>query len=224
MANPQISRPSLQSLFLEMSVNGNALGVATGFVCMSGSGPVLVTNRHVVTGQDQTTGQSLSCTGGLPDTLHIHHNKKGTLGQWVLKSESLKDRTWIEHPQLGDQADFVALPLTDLSEVELFPYEMDAWPDINMTRRRRSASSAFRSVSEREDRSPSGLRVLLPPNLILTSKASHNSWSIVVRERGSPEAPSSFITTAGTSFAGGMVIPRWSTSLLQSCWASTVVA
>lgn len=128
----RISQPSLQSLFLEMSVDGHALSVATGFVCMSGKGRVLITNRHIVTGRNQITGQSLSCTGGLPDALQIHHNKKGALGQWVLKSESLKDRPWIEHPRLRSQADFVGLPLTDLSEVELYPYEMDAWPDIDV--------------------------------------------------------------------------------------------
>lgn len=30
---------------------------------------------------------------------------------------------WVEHPTLGPKADFVALQLTDLNDVELYPYD-----------------------------------------------------------------------------------------------------
>lgn len=130
--NITLAKPSVQSLLLQMAVNGNPLSMGTGFVCESKVGPVLLTNRHNVTGRDNNTGQPLSPTGGLPDTVTIIHNKKGALGQWVSKAESLVGQPWIEHPILGAKADFVALPLTNLSDVELYPYDLPLQVDVRV--------------------------------------------------------------------------------------------
>ncbi|CAN5353996.1 hypothetical protein BH10PSE6_BH10PSE6_55100 [soil metagenome] len=125
MANIQLAKPSLQSLLIQMSVNGNGLSTGTGFVCESKKGPVLITNWHNVTGLSPHTRQPLSPTGGLPDSITIIHNQKGHLGNWVSRTQLLKGRSpWIEHPTLGDKADFVALPLTEIDDVELYPYEL----------------------------------------------------------------------------------------------------
>ena len=54
------------------------------------------------------------------------HNRKNVLGQWVQRVESLfSDGTprWRQHPTLSGRADFVALPLTRLDDVELLPYD-----------------------------------------------------------------------------------------------------
>ena len=32
---------------------------------------------------------------------------------------------WIEHPALATTADFVALPLTNLSDIQLYPYDLN---------------------------------------------------------------------------------------------------
>ncbi|NEI50504.1 serine protease [Rhizobium leguminosarum] len=112
-----IYEESLKSLFLEMSVNGNRLSSGTGFICTSPIGPVLITNRHNVTGRHQDTGQPLSSTGGVPDKISIRHNRLGHTGETLLKDEALFDPEgeprWIEHPTLGAGADFVALPLSN---------------------------------------------------------------------------------------------------------------
>jgi hypothetical protein len=130
----QIAQPSVQSLLIEMRVNGQPLSTATAFVCPSPKGPVLITNRHNVTGRDQATGSPLSPTGGLPTEVVVVHNRAGNLGQWVPKVEPLlsgSNPLWREHPTLGAKADFVALPLTELADVALYPYD-PASPGVNL--------------------------------------------------------------------------------------------
>lgn len=132
-----IAKPSVQSLLIEMQFNGQSLSTGTAFVVNTPSrGPHLITNRHNVTGRHQDTGAPLSKTGGVPSDIVIVHNRKGALGQWVPRSESLYSNgspRWIEHPALGAKADFVALPLTQLADVELYPYDPpNPGPDIQV--------------------------------------------------------------------------------------------
>ncbi|MBA4142812.1 MAG: trypsin-like peptidase domain-containing protein [Nitrosospira sp.] len=122
-----IAEPSVQSLFIEMKFNGQPLSTGTAFVVLSPKGPYLVTNRHNVTGRHQHSDAPLSPTGGIPNEIVIVHNRKGTLGQWIPKNEPLYlDDTprWCEHPTLGSKADFVALPLSDLTDVEIYPHNL----------------------------------------------------------------------------------------------------
>jgi hypothetical protein len=37
---------------------------------------------------------------------------------------------WIEHPHLGDRADIAALPLSDLDDVEIIPYDLAGAPAL----------------------------------------------------------------------------------------------
>jgi hypothetical protein len=123
-----IAKPSVQSLLIEMRFNGQGLSTGTAFVVDTPTqGPHLVTNRHNVTGRHQATGEPLSKTGGIPSHIAIVHNRKGQLGQWVQRIEPLfsdAKARWVEHPALGSKADFVALKLTDLNDVDLFPYDL----------------------------------------------------------------------------------------------------
>jgi hypothetical protein len=110
-----------------MRMNGHNLSTGTGFVVNAPRGPVLVTNRHNVTGRHNTTNALLSPQGHIPDEIIIMHNRNGNLGQWVAKSEPILNDynpLWIEHPTLGATADFVALPLTNLTDVKLYPYDL----------------------------------------------------------------------------------------------------
>ena len=125
----KIAKPSVQSLLLQMRFNGQPLSTGTGFVSLSARGPVLITNRHNVTGRRQDDGTPISPTGGIPNEIVIFHNLKGKLGSWCGKIEPLysdsenEDRRWVEHPVLGAKADFVALPLSQIDDVELYPYD-----------------------------------------------------------------------------------------------------
>ena len=122
-----IAKPSVQSLLIEMQFNGQLLSTGTAFVVNTPTkGPHLITNRHNATGRHQETGAPLSKTGGVPSHIVVVHNRKAQLGQWVSRSEPLYVNSaphWVEHPTLGPKADFVALQLTDLNDVELFPYD-----------------------------------------------------------------------------------------------------
>lgn len=123
-----IAIPSVRSLLIEMRTGAQALGTGTGFVVPSACGPVLLTNRHNVTGRRQDNDQPLSASGGLPDSIRIVHNRAGKLGEWLIKDEALyagsKPR-WREHPGLGAKADVVGLPLTALDDVELYMYDVN---------------------------------------------------------------------------------------------------
>lgn len=122
-----IAQPSVQSLLLQLGVDDRLIGTGTGFVVQSAIGPMLITNRHNVTGRRQDNDQPLSSTGALPSRVNVIHNVKGRLGMWSSRLEELytgsKPR-WIEHPVLGAKADFVALPLTNLADVGLYPYDV----------------------------------------------------------------------------------------------------
>lgn len=127
----EIQKPSVQSLLLQMRFNQTVLSVGTGFLAESKIGPVLITNRHNVTGRRQDDNKPLSSTGGVPNEIAIHHNSMNGLGNWVLKVEKLYldddclEKRWVEHPTLGARADFVALPLTATDGISIYPYDLE---------------------------------------------------------------------------------------------------
>lgn len=123
----QIQYPSTQSLRIEMRFHEQVLSVGTAFVVQSAAGALLVTNRHNVTGRHQDDGKPLSGTGGVPDNIVVWYHSAAQLGQWIGVSHPLYSPAdvplWKEHPTLGARADFVALPLPHLADVQLFPYD-----------------------------------------------------------------------------------------------------
>lgn len=131
----KIAPPSVQSLLIKMLFNGQLLSTGTAFVVSAVNGPLLITNRHNVTGRRQDNDKPMSKTGGIPNEIEIVHNTKGKLGNWCGVFEPILDSDdnplWVEHPIHGKNVDFVALPLTNLNNVELYPYELDdPGPDI----------------------------------------------------------------------------------------------
>ena len=128
-----ITKPSVQSLILEMFFGGQRLSLGTGFLCDCSSGPVLLTNWHNVSGRNPFTKELLSSKGGIPDRIKILHNQAGKLGSWVWRTEALytdQKPNWIEHPELGDKADFIALPLTQIEGIDFHPYDTNGGLDI----------------------------------------------------------------------------------------------
>lgn len=123
--------PSFRSLLIHPRREGVPPGNATGFVVQTSQGPHLVTNRHVVTGQNCFTKE----IKWIPTELKIWHHKKGQIGEWISVVEplTLDDKPlWREHPKLGEKADFVALPLTHLEDVDLYCYDTsDPWYAAN---------------------------------------------------------------------------------------------
>lgn len=126
---PLITLPSAKSLLLRVQFSGQPLSTATGFIALGNSGiPMLITNRHNVTGRDQLTHELLSTQAAIPDEVVVVHHARDSLGTWVERTEPLykEDGTprWREHPALGPKADFVALPLSDWEAgIDLYPYD-----------------------------------------------------------------------------------------------------
>lgn len=128
-----ILQPSVMSLLLQMRAGGQVISTGTGFVMDSPAGPVLITNWHNLSGRRPDNGASLSNSGAVPDEVVVFHNK-GSVGTWTQRLEPLYRPggapRWIEHPKHGKAVDVVALPLTSLDEVSLFPYPADGGPDV----------------------------------------------------------------------------------------------
>lgn len=127
MSNPIILPPSVKSLYLSFCYNSQVLSSGTGFVVEAKNRSYLITNRHNVTGRNNFNNECLHDKGAIPNEVDIWHNKKNSLGTWVKRKELLLTEdveNWIEHPTLGCEADFIALPLTNLDDVHLYPYEL----------------------------------------------------------------------------------------------------
>jgi hypothetical protein len=132
-----LSRPSFQSLFLTVTARGNTLGTATGFVVMHEEEPYLITNWHVVSGRDKTLGyQPIHDSAATPDVIRVKHLLPHVAGSnlraWRYFDEPLYDDEtprWREHPVHAREVDAVALPLTNVSGVELVPYDLAIKPE-----------------------------------------------------------------------------------------------
>lgn len=127
MAVIKILLESIKSLLIEMHLKGELLATGTSFVVHSKVGPLLITNRHNVSGVNEQ-GELLSKSGKIPNELKVYHNKKGKLGDWIYKWEPLYHEgnpLWIEHPVLGNKVDFVALKLTQLDDIDIYPYSLE---------------------------------------------------------------------------------------------------
>lgn len=122
-----IQKESVQSLLLRLRSSSQDLATATGFIADSSSGPLLLTNRHVLRGRNNLTDQPLSSSGAIPDEVAIIHNRANQPGQWIERIEPLysgQNHLWHEHPTLLARADMVALSLTRLDDVALHPHTL----------------------------------------------------------------------------------------------------
>lgn len=94
------------------------LATATRFVVNRGGRSYLVTNHHVVTGQNVLTGEFLGRHAVHPEHVEIEHNASGRVGKHTLISEPLYDGAgrglWREHQTHGTRVDVMALPLTSI--------------------------------------------------------------------------------------------------------------
>ena len=131
MAGPRpilIDPLTVTSLPLETAVNGHPIGTATGFCVARGGQRFLITNWHVLAGRNPDTGALLSPTGAVPDQVRIYHHAAAGLGNWVIKTEPLRDsaggKRWLEH-QRGQVVDVVALPLTPHPDIAYYPLDLD---------------------------------------------------------------------------------------------------
>jgi hypothetical protein len=111
--------------------NGLELGTGTGFVVLHKEKPYLITNYHVAAGRNPNDGQPRHRSGAVPDTLRVLHLMPQQHGrmEWQPRDERVlnsdPDRAlWFQHPVHGRSVDVVALPLSNVADVELHPYNL----------------------------------------------------------------------------------------------------
>ncbi len=118
-------------LKLKTSTNGQEVSVATGFFYRHNGRSFLITNFHVVSGRNPTTGAILHPHGIVPDTLILavatstaQHTSPQML-QWTWRQLPLYTEgdspkpIWTEHPQHGRRFDAVAIALPGLEETRI---------------------------------------------------------------------------------------------------------
>ena len=127
-----IELPSLKSLFIEMYFDDQLLSTGTAILSAvdESSRCAVLTNRHNVTGRHQETGECLSKTLGVPDSIVIYfHRSESNIGEWLkIKFPLYRDdgtQLWIEHPKLGASADVVAINVKWGDDVLCLPYYID---------------------------------------------------------------------------------------------------
>lgn len=138
--NIEIDPLSVRSIFLEQIFNSQTIGRATGFMVENNGITYLITNWHVVTGINPTSGDTLDSLKRTPNKILIYHHTN-TLGIWIPKFEYLYDdlgsKRWFEHPD-SNKVDVVALPLHSLDQnVKMYFFDLklantDMIPEVAM--------------------------------------------------------------------------------------------
>jgi hypothetical protein len=122
-----LPRASFASLLVGMSKGGKSLGTATGFIVERDAKRYLVTNRHVVRGEQP------NALPKLPTELTVMQHVAGQLGQWSLRTESLYDKgepRWYEHAVQPLGIDVAVLPLSNDAGIDVYGY--DPWDSNRM--------------------------------------------------------------------------------------------
>lgn len=109
---------SLKSLYIDIKYNEVTLGSATGFVVEYNSKKYFITNRHVVTGRHNETGECMNRMGSVPNILRIVVPIiKENGAAWTSLEIELYDKkdnpNWLEHPIYGEKVDVVAVELSN---------------------------------------------------------------------------------------------------------------
>ncbi len=105
-----------------MSKGGKPLGTAAAFIVERDTKRYLVTNRHVVRGEQP------SALPLLPTELTVMQHLAGQLGQWTPRTETLYvegEPRWYEHPVRPQDIDVAVLPLLNDAGIDIYGY--DPW-------------------------------------------------------------------------------------------------
>jgi hypothetical protein len=114
--------PMLASLYVQgLGPRGTVQTNATGFVLRDADGaPYLITNRHVVTGQNSLDGLKVPDNPPAISALRVAMHRAGRRGTWMPVALRLGDEDgrpyWLEHPVHGPRMDVIGLPLGSILE------------------------------------------------------------------------------------------------------------
>ena len=119
---------SVKSLYLTLYFNDIELASATGFLVNSNKKVYLITNRHVVTGRNNETGECLNSNMSIPNKIKVWLPFKNNLGiSWSNTTLDLIDSEnnvkWLEHPIYKEKVDVIAIELKDYN-IDEFCYRL----------------------------------------------------------------------------------------------------
>lgn len=125
---PTVNINSLKSLYITILFDETQLATATGFLINSDRDYYLITNRHVVTGRNNETGECLNSMGAIPNKIKVWIPYKTEVGvSWNNKEIELYDdnneKIWLEHPNYMEKVDVVAIKL-DTYNQNFFCYNL----------------------------------------------------------------------------------------------------
>lgn len=128
---------SIKSLYLTVCFNEIELANATGFLVYNNNKIYLITNRHVVTGRNNETGECLNSKMSIPNKLKVWLPYKSNFGvKWINTTLDLLDsddnKKWIEHPTYKEKVDLIAIELKDYNTEE-FCYRLISNCKISVT-------------------------------------------------------------------------------------------
>lgn len=113
-----ISTLSIVAVYIEMFFNNVKLASGTAFFIESIKGPILITNRHNLTGRDQNTGLPLDKKhGAVPNNVRfklIGSNKPFWYGFDLYIDLEMNQPVWVEHSELEGKADVVGVLISEL--------------------------------------------------------------------------------------------------------------
>lgn len=127
----EINQNSLRVLYIEMYFNDIKLGSGTAFFVNSSKGPVLITNRHNLTGRHQETNEPLNKQLAIPNNIKLHiigSHKPIVYAFDLYKDQEMEQPVWLEHPTLGASVDVVAVLISEISNaIHLFVETKPDW-------------------------------------------------------------------------------------------------
>lgn len=108
---------SITTVYMEMFFDGLKLASGTAFFVKTKKGPMLITNRHNVTGRNQNTNEPLNKMSGIPN--HARFKIIGSHEPVWYHFDLLKNDipVWVEHSSYGPRVDVVGVLLPELKDI-----------------------------------------------------------------------------------------------------------
>lgn len=106
---------SIVTIYLEMYFDGTKLASGTSFFVKSERGPVLITNRHNLTGRNQYTNEPLDKKySGIPN--HARFQILGSNERFWYHFELMNEdkHVWVEHSEFNGDVDVVGVLFSEL--------------------------------------------------------------------------------------------------------------
>lgn len=127
----EINQNSTRVVYIEMYFDKIKLASGTAFFVNSEKGPILITNRHNITGRHQETGAPLDKNLSIPNNIRfkiIGSHEPVWYALNLYTDNEMESPVWVEHPKFGPSVDVVAILISEISNIiHLFVETKEDW-------------------------------------------------------------------------------------------------